>query len=160
MWHGATCVARCRRYYTAAWEAAGQYAHQGAVGPGTAGSTRSNTSSSTSIKGHSSSSSSSSPSFNSPTGSSTSSMMTPHNSTASQHKPSAQTAEPEHVKKPLVPPAPLPQWLNPYKSFYAFNMGTVHFLMLDSETPSNSGSPQNKFVVDDLDKVGWLHQHH
>jgi hypothetical protein len=48
----------------------------------------------------------------------------------------------------------LPTALNPYRSYYSFNMATVHFLMLDSESPSHRGSPQHSFVVQDLAKVG------
>jgi hypothetical protein len=33
-------------------------------------------------------------------------------------------------------------------------MATVHFLMLDSESPSLKGSLQHSFVVQDLTKVG------
>jgi hypothetical protein len=47
----------------------------------------------------------------------------------------------------------LPTALNPYKSYYAFSMATVHFLMLDSESPSYNGSPQYNFVAQDLAKV-------
>ncbi|KAF6260686.1 Metallo-dependent phosphatase-like protein [Scenedesmus sp. NREL 46B-D3] len=47
----------------------------------------------------------------------------------------------------------LPTALNPYKSYYSFSMATVHFLMLDSESPSHKGSPQHSFVLQDLAKV-------
>ncbi|KAF5840550.1 Metallo-dependent phosphatase-like protein [Dunaliella salina] len=42
---------------------------------------------------------------------------------------------------------------NPFKSFYSFNMGPVHILMLDSEIPSDPSSDQGRFVAQDLASV-------
>jgi hypothetical protein len=39
------------------------------------------------------------------------------------------------------------------RSFFSFEMGGVHFLMLDTESPSDPGSPQGMFVAADLAKV-------
>jgi hypothetical protein len=54
----------------------------------------------------------------------------------------------------------LPTALNPYRSYYSFSMATVHFLMLDSESPSHKGSPQHRFVVQDLAQVRGLNLIH
>jgi hypothetical protein len=47
----------------------------------------------------------------------------------------------------------LPQRVNTNTSYYSFDMGGVHFLMLDSETPSHPSSPQGRFVAADLAQV-------
>lgn len=47
------------------------------------------------------------------------------------------------------------QGLGTERSFYSFDMGGVHFLVLDTESPSDPGSPQGAFVAADLAKVGW-----
>lgn len=39
------------------------------------------------------------------------------------------------------------------RSFYSFEVGGVHFLMLDTESPSEPGSPQGMFAASDLAKV-------
>lgn len=44
--------------------------------------------------------------------------------------------------------------LDTTRLFYSFEMGGVHFLMLDTECPSEPGSPQGQFVAADLAKVG------
>jgi hypothetical protein len=43
--------------------------------------------------------------------------------------------------------------LDTTRLFYSFEMGGVHFLMLDTESPSEPGSPQGQFVAADLAKV-------
>lgn len=43
--------------------------------------------------------------------------------------------------------------LDPSRSYYSFETGGVHFVMLDSESPSGPDSPQGKFVAQDLAKV-------
>ncbi|GBF92766.1 hypothetical protein Rsub_05135 [Raphidocelis subcapitata] len=51
-----------------------------------------------------------------------------------------------------VTPATWPR-LDPKRAFYSFNMGDVHFLILDSERPSSPGTPQHDFAVADLASV-------
>lgn len=48
---------------------------------------------------------------------------------------------------------PFPKRLATHRSFYSFEMGGVHFLVLDSESPSNPDSPQGRFVAADLAQV-------
>jgi hypothetical protein len=43
-------------------------------------------------------------------------------------------------------PASYPR-LNPRLSFYSFSRGNVHFLVLDSESPSHPGSQQHSFAA-------------
>jgi len=45
------------------------------------------------------------------------------------------------------------QGLSTDRSFYSFEMGGVHFLMLNTEAPSDPGSPQGRFVAADLAQV-------
>ncbi|KAI8476656.1 MAG: Metallo-dependent phosphatase-like protein [Monoraphidium minutum] len=42
---------------------------------------------------------------------------------------------------------------DPRTSFYSFDVGAVHFLVLDSEVPSGPDSPQGRFAAADLAKV-------
>lgn len=49
-------------------------------------------------------------------------------------------------------PASYPR-LDRQVSFYSFNMGNIHFVVLDSETPSQRGSSQHSFVEADLAAV-------
>jgi hypothetical protein len=49
------------------------------------------------------------------------------------------------------PPRPGP--LDPWRAYYAFNMGPVAYIMIDTDTPSHHGSPQWQYVADQLAKV-------
>lgn len=49
--------------------------------------------------------------------------------------------------------AGLGQGLSTERSFYSFEMGGVHFLMLNTEAPSDPDSPQGRFVAADLAQV-------
>jgi hypothetical protein len=53
--------------------------------------------------------------------------------------------------KPHVPPRPGP--LDPWRSYYAFTMGPVAFVLLDTETFSHHGSEQRQYVAQELAKV-------
>jgi hypothetical protein len=60
----------------------------------------------------------------------------------------------------FVTPASRPR-LDPRLSYYSFNTGAVHFLVLDSETPAGPGTPQRAFVEADLaavdrSKTPWI----
>ena len=70
---------------------------------------------------------------------------------------SSQQQHPAAAKPVSLQPAPQPHsmqgQLHTDRSFYAFEMGGVHFLMLDTESPSEPGSPQGIFVATDLAKV-------
>jgi hypothetical protein len=46
--------------------------------------------------------------------------------------------------------AQVPAHPSPSTSFYSFDMGGVHFLMLDSDAPSDPASPQGAFAAADL----------
>uniref|UniRef100_A0A383W7I1 Purple acid phosphatase C-terminal domain-containing protein n=1 Tax=Tetradesmus obliquus TaxID=3088 RepID=A0A383W7I1_TETOB len=149
------------RYYTPAWETTDPYAQKGAVG-------KASSSSSSSSTGRSSRSSSSTRQASKSLGrtSSSSSGSSATSSSSSGRGPAVaakaeRLAEWQH-KKPGKPGDDwwqqqqlqnLPTALNPYKSYYSFSMATVHFIMLDSESPSHRGSPQHNFVVQDLAKV-------
>ncbi|WIA33189.1 hypothetical protein OEZ86_006336 [Tetradesmus obliquus] len=149
------------RYYTPAWETTDPYAHKGAVGKAS--------SSSSSSTGRSSRSSSSTRQASKSLGrtSSSSSSGSSATSSSSSGRGPAVAAKAERLaewqhKKPGKPGDDwwqqqqlqnLPTALNPYKSYYSFSMATVHFIMLDSESPSHRGSPQHNFVVQDLAKV-------
>lgn len=124
------------RHYTPAWEAAGQYAHKGAEGA------------SQTTGGNIGGGGGSVPA-------------------AALKAAAAAIIRPDRAAgqlDKLYPGAPawqqqlqnLPEWLNPYKSYYSFSMGSVHFLMLDSESPSPPGSPQHQFAANDLKQVGWV----
>lgn len=49
--------------------------------------------------------------------------------------------------------APRAAPLDATRSWYSFNTGNVHFLILDSERPTQHGSPQHSFAAADLAAV-------
>lgn len=148
------------RYYTPAWESADPYAHKGAVGRGSLSRSTSSGRSSKSTAISSSSihaskfTSSDGNSVTTGSGDSGSRPLTAqlHDLLKQwQHKKPCKQGNPWWQQQHLQS---LPTALNPYKSYYSFSMATVHFLMLDSESPSHKGSPQHSFVLQDLAKVG------
>jgi hypothetical protein len=49
--------------------------------------------------------------------------------------------------------APRPGPLDPWRAYYAFAMGPVAYIMVDTDTPSDQGSPQWQYVADQLAQV-------